>query len=104
MMRTARIASKSLGLGLLFAVAIIVVGYFSSTVARPLTAFIWAPGEILVSISNQLCPPNGVACALGNVSQGAHHKWFFICLLGSWWLIMSLFAALALTRHSTGTR
>jgi hypothetical protein len=92
-MITARIATKSLGLGFLFAIAIIVIGFFLYNVVSPLSELIWAPGEILVLLSNQLCPPSGVACVLGEVSQGAHHKWFFICLFSCWWLVMSLFTA-----------
>ena len=99
-MNSKKIALKSIAIGFPLAIGVIAIGFFSYTAVRPVTQFVWAPGEALVALSNHVCPPSGVACVFGNVIQGTHHKWLFICLFGSWWFIMSLIAALALTRRS----
>ena len=99
-MSAAKIVLKSIAIGFLLAVGVIIIGFFSYTVARPVTQFVWVPGETLVALSDQACPPSGVACVFGKVSQGAHHKWFFMCLLLGWWVIMSFLASLSIKANN----
>jgi hypothetical protein len=68
--------------GLLCALAMIAAGAFSHEVIRPFFLIVWTPATWLVRLSNALCPPTGARCFLGSVSQGAHHLWFGLCLLG----------------------
>lgn len=84
--RYAKIAT----LGLVAAVAVILLGFISYNFARPITKFVWSIGQGLVALSDELCPPSGVVCVFGSESQGRHHLWFFICLFVGWWVLASL--------------
>jgi len=84
-------ALSSTLIGAVLALLLIGIGLLSYTTFRPITEFIWFPGEWLVQVSDSLCPPFGVKCVLGSNRQGAHHLWFFMCLLGFWWLVLSCF-------------
>jgi len=63
--------------------------FFSHEMIRPLFLIVWTPATWLVRLSDVLCPPTGVRCFLGSVSQGTHHLWFGLCLLGFWWIVLS---------------
>jgi hypothetical protein len=77
-------------LGFGSAIVLIVAAFFAGMEFRGIARFVWAPGEFLVRISNAICPPLGVECFLGSSRQGAHHLWFFVCLLLSWGVVLSL--------------
>jgi hypothetical protein len=78
--------------GPLSAICVIASGALSRGAIPPVQAFVWAPATWLVHLSDVLCPPIGVKCVLGSTSQGAHHLWFALCLLGFWWLVLSIAA------------
>jgi hypothetical protein len=78
--------------GLLGATGVIAAGVFSRGAILPVFAFVWTPASWLVRLSDVLCPPIGVKCILGSTSQGAHHLWFALCLLGFWWGVLSIAA------------
>ncbi|MDD1526211.1 hypothetical protein C7U92_02575 [Bradyrhizobium sp. WBOS7] len=75
--------------GLICALGMIAIGVVAHGAINPVFLVVWTPATWLVRLSNVLCPPMGVRCFLGSVSQGAHHLWFGLCLLGFWWIVMS---------------
>ena len=75
--------------GLLSAFCVIAASVFSREVMPPVFSIVWTPAMWLVRLSDVLCPPQGVRCFPGSVSQGSHHLWFGLCLLGFWWIVMS---------------
>jgi len=74
--------------GLLSALGVIAAGFFGYGAWQPLFLFVWMPAIWLVRLSDVICPPKGVRCFLGSVSQGSHHLWFGLCLLVFWWTVM----------------
>ncbi|MCS3728943.1 hypothetical protein [Bradyrhizobium betae] len=88
--------------GLLGALGVIAAGVLSHEVMQPFFLIVWTPAIWLVRFSNVLCPPAGVSCFLGSISQGAHHLWFGLCLLGFWWIVLScaIWSLLRLRRSS----
>nr|GAJ33968.1 hypothetical protein BDOA9_0131660 [Bradyrhizobium sp. DOA9] len=84
--------------GLICALSVIAISVVSRGTVEPVFTAVWTPATWLVRLSNVLCPPMGVRCVLGSVSQGAHHLWFGLCLLGFWWIVMS-FAIWPLVRR-----
>ena len=75
--------------GLLSALGVIAASVFCRGVIPPLFVAVWTPATWLVRLSDVLCPPQGVRCFLGSVSQGSHYLWFGLCLLGFWWIVLS---------------
>jgi hypothetical protein len=71
------------------ALGVIALGALSREVIQPFFVIVWTPASWLVQLSDVLCPPTGVRCFLGTVTQGTHHLWFGLCLLGFWWIVLS---------------
>jgi hypothetical protein len=76
--------------GLIGAICVIAVGVLSRGTLPPVFAFVWTPATWLIQLSDVFCPPIGVKCVLGSTSQGAHHLMFALCLLGFWWVVLSI--------------
>ena len=97
---------KCAALGVVSALLLIVGAFFVGVAVPSVARVIWAPGAFLVAVSNAICPPFGVECFLGSQRQGAHHLWFFICLLLAWASLLSVawWGGLSLTARRTRTR
>src|SRR3954454_24177701 len=91
--------------GLLCALGMIAAGALSHEVIRPFFLIAWTPATWLVRLSNALCPPTGVRCFLGSVSQGAHHlvwampPWLLVDCFVARDLAALPFASIASTRE-----
>jgi hypothetical protein len=84
-----RLLLATAALGVLSALVLTVVTFIVSLRFNEFAEWFRAPGEWLVYLSNQVCPPRGAECFLGSTRQGAQHLWLVICALFSWSLIFA---------------
>jgi len=84
-----RFVLATAALGFASALALILVAFVVSLKFREFAHLAWVPGEWMVYMSNQVCPPKGVECVFGSSRQGAQHLWLVICSLAAWSLIFS---------------
>ena len=84
-----RVLLATAAIGFASAFALMLVTFVVSLKFREFAQLVWVPGEWLVLLLNQVCPPKGVECFLGSSRQGAQHLWLLICSLASWSLIFS---------------
>jgi len=76
-------------LGLASALVLIVVTFVVSLKFREFAYLVMTPGQWLVRVSDQVCPPNAVECFFGSSRQGVHHLWLLFCAFISWSFIFS---------------
>jgi len=84
-----RVVLTTAAVGFLSALALMVVTFVVSLKFREFAQLVWVPGEWLVLLSNQVCPPQGVECFLGSTRRGAQHLWLLACALAAWSLIFA---------------
>ena len=76
-------------LGAVSALALMLVTFVVSLKFREFAQLVWTPGEWLVLLSDQVCPPKGVECFFGSSRRGAQHLWLLVCALAAWSVIFS---------------
>jgi hypothetical protein len=82
-----RVLLATAALGFLSALALMLVTFLVSLKFGEFAQWFRAPGEWLVHLSNQACPPSGAECFLGSSRRGAQHLWLVLCAL-AWWSVV----------------
>jgi hypothetical protein len=84
-----RVLLATAALGLISALALMLVTFVVSMKFSVFAQWFRAPGEWLVHLSNLACPPKGAECFLGSGRPGAQHLWLLVCALVSWSLVFA---------------
>jgi hypothetical protein len=84
-----RVLVAAAALGFASALALMLVTFVVSMKFGEFAQWFRAPGEWLVLLSDQVCPPKGAECFLGSSRRGAQHLWLILCALAAWSLIFS---------------
>ena len=76
-------------LGFISALALMVLTFIVSLKFGEVAGWFRLPGEWLVHLSNQVCPPRGAECFLGSSRRGAQHLWLVVCALVMWSFVLA---------------